>query len=57
MIKANTKDRIINGELCIGLVYNEQVSTLDVHVNEARNLIGVDGTSPSWLEILIFPFL
>ena len=49
MIKANTKDRTIFGELSIGLVFNDQVSTLDVHINEARNLTGVDGNPPNWL--------
>ena len=48
MIKANTKDRTIFGELSIGLVFNDQVSTLDVHINEARNLTGVDGNPPNW---------
>ncbi|XP_063677518.1 double C2-like domain-containing protein beta isoform X9 [Bolinopsis microptera] len=47
MIKANTKDRTIFGELSIGLVFNDQVSTLDVHINEARNLTGVDGNPPN----------
>ena len=48
VIKANTKDRTIFGELSIGLVFNDQVSTLDVHINEARNLTGVDGNPPNW---------
>ena len=48
VIKANTRDRQIFGELSIGLVFNQQVSTLDVHVNEARNLCGVDGNPPHW---------
>ena len=51
MIKANTKDRTIFGELSIGLVFNDQVSTLDVHINEARNLTGVDGNPPNWLVL------
>lgn len=46
MIKANTKDRHIQGELLVGLGYSDKVNTLDVYINEGRNLQGVDGTPP-----------
>eukprot|EP00116_Pleurobrachia_bachei_P002339 sb/3462601/ len=52
LIKQHTRDRKIHGELSIGLFYNEQVNTLDVHINEARHLSGVDGQPPSWLSVI-----